>query len=178
MNKRFYMGLTVALLLLGCNSFNRTEYHATGDTVNTKGEKEARQIMGPPTSVQVAHALSPDVREVIRQEVREELKEEARKAAKNAALQPKARPKAPPKRAVSPVAPLCPKYEPPPLGKMPELPFEELEAAKGDQIKIDALEHKHIAELRRYILDRREVRETTLKKYNEDCKKIMEGKAP
>jgi hypothetical protein len=70
-------------------------------------------------------------------------------------------PKAEPKKTPSEIT--CPVYTLPDVAPMPELPYKELAKAR-DNDTIDAIQTKHIEELRQYVMDVRK----QLKKSHDD----------
>lgn len=182
MKKRTILGSLTVVLLFGCGSFNRSEHYTF---VNRDArESWAREFMGPaPTSKRVAQG-----RVTSAPEAEDDDRVEAPKPTPKPAAKPAPKPRAIPKRSVQPVQAsasdaetkpaLCPLYTPPPLGKVPELPFDELEKIKGDPARIDELERQHIKDLRNYIQERRRVAEAAQAKYLEDCRKIIQSHTP
>ncbi len=179
----------IAVLLFGCGSFNRSEHYTI---VNGDREAWAREVMGPPpvqrhpNRVATGKVSAPKEAEEDTkvEEKKPEVKPTPKPAPKpvtrparrtTAAAAPTAKPVAKPD---DPKPALCPMYVPPPLGKVPELPLEELEKVKDDPAKIDALERQHIVDLRNYILERRKVALESRNKYLEECQKIIQNSTP
>ncbi|MNU19583.1 hypothetical protein D3C71_78130 [compost metagenome] len=178
MKTRTILGSLIGVLLFGCGSFNRSEHYTF---VNRDArESWARDFMGPP----------PPQRRVVQGRVTAPIEEEddraeASKPTPKPVAKPAVKPKPIPRRSVqtaqastsdaSNKPALCPLYTPPPLGKVPELPFDELEKVKGDPARIDALERQHIVDLRNYIQERQRVSQAAQAKYLEECQKIIQG---
>jgi hypothetical protein len=169
MNHRLIVLGTFALLL-GCNSFNRTERYM----LPAEREQWARETMGQPSSgsrsVQGKVQTKDDDEE---DEPKPEVKRPVKKPPPRVVRKPAPTP-APVAKAVKPTTSMCPMYTPPPEGKMPGIPFEALEAVKGNPSKINDLERQHILDLRQYIADRQRLNEEARKKYLEECQRILE----
>jgi len=179
MKSRTILGSLTVVLLFGCGSFNRSEHYTF---VNRDArENWAREFMGPPPERRTIQGkvTSPVVED-------DEEKTEVPKRATKPAAKPTPKPRPVARSAVKPTQAsasdtqgakpaLCPLYTPPPLGKVPELPFDELEKVKGDPARIDALERQHIVDLRNYIQERRRVQQAAQAKYLEECQKIIQN---
>lgn len=164
MNHRFIVLGTFALLL-GCNSFNRTERYM----LPAEREQWARETMGQP---------SPNPRtvkgKIVEDDEEDEPKVEVKKPVKKPAPRVVRKPTPVPTAVVKQTTSMCPMYTPPPEGKVPGIPFEALEAVKGNPSKINELERQHILDLRQYIQDRQRLNEEARKKYMEECQRILE----
>jgi hypothetical protein len=163
MNHRLIVLGTFALLL-GCNSFNRTDRYM----LPAEREQWARDTMGQ---------SSPGSRSAqgkVTDDEEDEPKVEVKKPVKKPPPKPVRKPTPVPAAAVKPTTSMCPMYTPPPEGKMPGIPFEALEAVKGNPSKINDLERQHILDLRQYIADRQRLNEEARKKYMEECQRILE----
>lgn len=181
MKTRTILGSLIGVLLFGCGSFNRSEHYTF---VNRDArESWAREFMGPPP---VAQKRAPQGRSAAPSAEEEDDRVEPPKPAPKPVAKATVKPKPIPKKSTQTVQAstgdssvnkpaLCPLYTPPPLGKVPELPFDELEKVKGDPARIDALERQHIVDLRNYIQERRRVTQAAQAKYLEECQKIIQS---